>query len=107
MDTDTLKVFVCYAMSTSTIWYKTCQLPKGSRVSDAVQVSGFEQEFPAIDWKEAGVGIFGHRCGLETQLSDQDRIEIYRPLVFDPKESRRRRAQHRRERLLRGDRPNG
>ena len=107
MSTDDLEVTVCYASSTTTIWYKTCQLPRGACVRDAIEASGFEREFPAVNWVEAGIGIFASRCEIDTPLNDQDRLEIYRPLVFDPKESRRRRAQHRRERLSRGDLPNG
>ncbi|AWB35653.1 RnfH family protein [Orrella marina] len=98
-----MRVDVCYATSSKAIWYKTCQLPDGACIADAVRASGFEREHPQVDWITAGVGLFGERCSPDTQLKDLDRVEIYRPLVFDPKESRRRRAQHRREKLLRGE----
>lgn len=38
------------------------------------------------------VGVFGHRVELERLLQDGDRVEVYRPLVIDPKDARRRRA---------------
>ena len=98
-----IQVDVCYATSSEAIWYKTCQLPAGTSIGQAIRASGFEQAFPQVDWVTAGVGLFGERCNPDTPIKDFDRIEIYRPLVFDPKESRRRRAQHRREKLLRGE----
>ena len=45
-----------------------------------------------IDWDHAAVGIFGHACGRATRLREGDRVEIYRPLQVDPRESRRRRV---------------
>lgn len=98
-----IRVDVCYATSSKAIWYKTCQLPEGACIADAVRASGFEQEHPEVDWTTAGVGLYGERLSPDTPLKDLDRVEIYRPLVFDPKESRRRRAQHRREKLMRGE----
>lgn len=46
----------------------------------------------AIDWEEAKVGVFGEQRERSAALRDGDRVEIYRPLLIDPKESRRRRA---------------
>jgi putative ubiquitin-RnfH superfamily antitoxin RatB of RatAB toxin-antitoxin module len=59
------------------------RLPDGATVRDALAMSGL---------KGNQVGIFGKRVTLETRLADGDRVEIYRPLAMDPKESRRRRA---------------
>lgn len=48
------------------------------------------------DWDHAPIGIFGRRCDRSTPLAEGDRVEIYRALILDPKQQRRRRAQSRR-----------
>jgi putative ubiquitin-RnfH superfamily antitoxin RatB of RatAB toxin-antitoxin module len=102
-----LEVAVCFAVPGQPIWYKSCQLPLGSTVADAVHCCGFETAFPGVDWQTTGVGVYGQRCEPDTPLNPGDRVEIYQPLIFDPKESRRRRAEHRRLKLSKGDRTNG
>lgn len=62
------------------------ELPVGSRVRDALRAAGVKAE---------AVGVFGKRVGLDLQLADGDRVEIYRPLGLDPKERRRQRARKR------------
>ena len=84
------------------IWRKDVDLAEGSTVRDALQASGFFNEFPEMLSREPPVGIFGRRCAYDEILNQRDRVEVYRPLVFDPMESRRRRAS-RRERLKRSD----
>ena len=67
----------------------TVTLPAGATVRDALaaaQLSG------------NAFGIFGKRVAPDTRLADGDRLEIYRPLVMDPKEARRRRALSRKRR---------
>src|SRR5690606_42087026 len=59
---------------------------------DALPISAF----PGLDPWACGVGIFGRQCRADTPLADGDRVEIYRPLTYDPMVSRRRRAEHRR-----------
>ena len=58
----------------------------------AIVASGILQQFPEIDLAHNRIGIFGKLANLDTRLRQQDRIEIYRPLVTDPKEARRQRA---------------
>lgn len=58
----------------------------------ALEQSGILRECPEINLSIHKVGIFGKLVSLETSLHSGDRIEIYRPLKIDPKESRRRRA---------------
>ncbi|MDR2240598.1 MAG: RnfH family protein [Zoogloeaceae bacterium] len=69
------------------------QLPAGSVVQQAIETSGLIQKYPAIDLKQNKVGIFGKLAKLDTPLRDRDRVEIYRPLIADPKEVRRKRAE--------------
>jgi hypothetical protein len=62
-------------------------------VEKAVLASGVLDEFPEIDLNKNAVGIFSKPCKLDTQLRVGDRVEIYRPLIADPKEVRRQRAE--------------
>ncbi len=64
----------------------TLTVADGATVADALILSGLPVD------PEIGVGVFGARVSLNTQLVDGDRVEIYRPLQFDPMEARRRRA---------------
>ncbi|MEO8676280.1 MAG: RnfH family protein [Casimicrobiaceae bacterium] len=66
-------------------------LPAGATVADAVARSGIIDHY-ALDAARLKFALFGRRTPAETPLSDGDRVEITRPLVADPKESRRRRA---------------
>ena len=66
-------------------------------VRQVIEQSGILQQFPEIDLGNNMVGVFGRQVKLEQQLHDGDRIEIYRPLLADPKEIRRRRAEQAKE----------
>jgi len=61
-------------------------------VRQAIEASGILQQFPEIDLAVNKVGVFGKLAQLDMELAAGDRVEIYRPLVADPKEARRRRA---------------
>jgi uncharacterized protein len=67
-------------------------LVKGSDIEQAIKRSGILERFPEIDLKVNKVGIFSQIQELDTVLNTGDRIEIYRPLLADPKEARRQRA---------------
>ncbi|KAB2837415.1 MAG: RnfH family protein [Burkholderiales bacterium] len=64
----------------------------GSTVREAIERSGILARHPEIDLTSNKVGVFGKLVKLDTILHDRDRIEIYRPLLADPKEIRRQRA---------------
>jgi putative ubiquitin-RnfH superfamily antitoxin RatB of RatAB toxin-antitoxin module len=68
------------------------KLPADSTVQQAVEASGLMQKYPEIDLAKNKLGIFGKLSKPDTQLRDRDRVEIYRPLIADPKEVRRKRA---------------
>jgi len=61
-------------------------------VEEAVNLSKIKEQFPEINLEENKVGIFGKAVKLSDSLREKDRVEIYRPLIADPKESRRARA---------------
>ncbi len=69
-----------------------CEIETGDTVRDAIKQSGIDQHFPEIDLGNCELGVFGKLVGADYELSDGDRIEIYRPLIADPKEVRRQRA---------------
>lgn len=64
----------------------------GSTVADAIELSGLAERFEGFAVNPDTVGIFSRKVSLEQLLRDGDRVEIYRPLLADPKESRRQRA---------------
>ena len=69
------------------------KLPAGSTVQQAIEASGLKQKHPEIDLAKNKVGIFGKLSKLDAPLRDRDRVEIYRPLIADPKEVRKKRAE--------------
>jgi len=70
------------------------KLPQGSNINQAINRSGVLSHFPEINLKVNKVGVFSKIQPLNTLLCEGDRIEIYRPLMADPKEARRRRAKN-------------
>jgi putative ubiquitin-RnfH superfamily antitoxin RatB of RatAB toxin-antitoxin module len=69
------------------------RLAEGATVEDAIRQSGVLDAFPDIDLSRNKVGIFSKLVKLDEALRDKDRVEIYRPLIADPKEVRRKRAE--------------
>ena len=68
------------------------RLPAGAAVREAVERSGLLAEFPEIDLAVNKFGIWNKLAKVDAALRDHDRVEIYRPLIADPKEVRRQRA---------------
>ena len=69
------------------------QVAQGATVAEAIEASGMLQKHPEIDISVNKLGIFGKLTKADAVLRDRDRIEIYRPLIADPKEVRRKRAE--------------
>jgi putative ubiquitin-RnfH superfamily antitoxin RatB of RatAB toxin-antitoxin module len=69
-----------------------CEVESGTSPRDAVRESEIKQHFPEIDTDSCDIGVFGKSVRPDYELVDGDRIEIYRPLIADPKEIRRQRA---------------
>ena len=70
-----------------------CEITSECSVRDAVKQSNISQFFPEIDLDNCDLGVFGKAVPADYELLDGDRIEIYRPLIADPKEVRRQRAE--------------
>jgi len=68
-------------------------IESGNTVEQAINASGIKRRFDEIDLAVNKVGIWNRTCKLSDEPNDGDRIEIYRPLIADPKEVRRRRAE--------------
>lgn len=97
---DALRVQVCHALPDEA-FLETLVVPAGSTIAQALAASGLGARFPAlqaaIEAGEIKVGVFGKVKTPDTVLRDGDRIEVYRSLQADPKESRRRRAKHKQQ----------
>ena len=68
------------------------EAPPGCTVAEAIELSGIRGEFPGMEVDPDAVGIFSRKTPLSHELRDGDRVEIYRPLLADPREMRKRRA---------------
>lgn len=86
-----ITVEVAYALPAQQ-WLIPLELASGASVADAIHQSGLEQQVPEGLPNPLRLGIWGRPCGLRDLLRSGDRVEIYRPLIADPKEARRRRA---------------
>ncbi len=73
------------------------KVTEGALVKEVVERSGILTRFPEIDLDKNDVGIWSRTCKLSDKVREGDRIEIYRPLLADPKEARRRRAERAKE----------
>jgi putative ubiquitin-RnfH superfamily antitoxin RatB of RatAB toxin-antitoxin module len=67
-------------------------VPDGTTIKEAIERSGLLAEFPEIDLTKNKLGIWNKLAKPDAVLRDKDRVEIYRPLIADPKEVRRQRA---------------
>lgn len=71
----------------------TISTPENTSIEQAINDSGIKDVFPEIDLSKNKVGIWNRAAKLSDVVEDGDRIEIYRPLIADPKEVRKRRAE--------------
>jgi len=97
-----LGISVCYA-SDKVEWLHPMQVEAGTTIGEAIERSGVLEAFRDINLTTQPVGIYAKKKTLDTVLRERDRIEIYRPLVADPKESRRKRAAKREGAASAGD----
>ena len=88
---DEMIVEIAYALPEEQVII-SIKVPTIFNVQQAIEKSGIQKKFPGIDLSKNKVGIFGKKTTLDQPLNDRDRIEIYRPLILDPKEMRRKRA---------------
>lgn len=87
-----IDVDVAYALPDKQYLYSV-KVPQGSSVEQAIIASGLLELRPEIDLQQNKVGIFSRPVKLKDEVSSGDRVEIYRPLIADPKDLRRQRAE--------------
>lgn len=86
-----IHIEICYAMAHKQE-VVSLKMDAGANVQQAVESSGLLGKYPEIDLKKNKFGIWNKLSKLDAVLRDHDRIEIYRPLIADPKEVRKQRA---------------
>jgi putative ubiquitin-RnfH superfamily antitoxin RatB of RatAB toxin-antitoxin module len=90
---NTINVEVAYALPDKQTII-ALEVEEGTSMYEAAKQSGIDQRFPGVDLENSDMGIFGkgERDPKNTSLKEGDRVEIYRPLIADPKEVRKKRA---------------
>lgn len=91
MAPNSLHVQVVYATAAREM-LRDVEVAPGTTIEQAIVQSGILSDVPGIDLTTQPVGLYGKKRPLDTVLRERDRIEIYRPLMADPKDSRRKRA---------------
>ncbi|MBO6558357.1 MAG: RnfH family protein [Pseudomonadales bacterium] len=94
-DTAQLKVTVAYVTPNQQELIELT-LPRGASINDAIALADIQTKHPNVDFASLEKGIWYEKKPGTTVLKDGDRVEIYRPLIADAKEARRRRAERRR-----------
>lgn len=94
-----ITIEVAYALPAEQV-ILSLEVPEDCTVEEAIKRSGILEQFSQIDITTDKVGIFGKMCKLDATMHDKDRIEIYRKLIADPKESRRQKAEMERKQGL-------
>lgn len=88
---ETFQVEVVYGRSDIQVLIPV-DVQEGATLRDAIEHSGVLERFPEIELEKSKVGVFGKLSKLDTVLRAKDRVEIYRPLIADPKAVRQQRA---------------
>jgi len=88
-----LQVEVVFSPRQGEVDHCSLSMAEGSTVAEALQRSGVLDRHPGLQSGGFVLGVWGRRCDPQQPLRDRDRVEIYRGLVVDPKEARRRRQQ--------------
>jgi putative ubiquitin-RnfH superfamily antitoxin RatB of RatAB toxin-antitoxin module len=104
MSSERVRIEVVYAAGPACQAVVALECDAPCTVEAAIRASGLLARFPEIDLARQAVGIYGRRVALSDTVHDGDRVEIYRPLAADPKETRRRRARAREERRKKAER---
>ncbi len=92
IESDMIHVDVVYALPHEQR-VMTLVVNKNMTVEEIIQTSGILSLYPEIDLKVNKVGVFSRNVKLDSTVKDKDRIELYRPLLADPKEIRRKRVE--------------
>ena len=88
---ETIRVAVAYALPERQVVLEL-EVAADATIETVIRASGILQQFPEIDPGKNKVGVYGKLSKLTDTLHDGDRVEIYRPLIADPKAVRKKRA---------------
>lgn len=91
MPNPNIRIEVIYPLPHEQLLLKA-EVPEGASIRDGIRASGVLERYPELNLDTLEAGIFGKLAKLDTPLRAQDRIEIYRPLIADPKAVRKQRA---------------
>jgi uncharacterized protein len=86
-----IRIEIVYAQPQRSI-AKSLTLSPGASIADALKLAAVQEDFQAVDLVNATVGVFGQVANRDRPLQDGDRVEIYRPLLEEPKLARRKRV---------------
>ena len=89
--TNSINVEVVYALPDQQ-WRQSLTLQSGATARDAIEQSGLLKNISEWRFESGKLGVYSHLVTLDYVLRDRDRIELYRPILIDPKEARRQRA---------------
>jgi putative ubiquitin-RnfH superfamily antitoxin RatB of RatAB toxin-antitoxin module len=92
MSENKIKIEVVYALPHEQVLLKL-DVPPQTTIAEAIKLSGLQEKYPEIDLEKGKFGLYGKLSKTDVVLREQDRVEIYRPLLADPKEVRRKRAE--------------
>jgi len=86
-----MRVTVIYSPEPRQVREWSVEVAAGADLATALQASGFQRDFPDVNLRAASLGVWGRKATLEQPLRQDDRVEVYRLLVVDPKVARRER----------------
>jgi hypothetical protein len=89
-----IRLEIVYAQPQHSI-VKALNMPQGALIADALAAAAADEAFRGVDLANCAVGIFGRVAPRDQMLKDGDRLEIYRPLLEEPKLARRKRVSKR------------
>ena len=88
-----MRITLVYSPTSRQVVEDSIDLPDGSTIATALVASHWRERFALDGEQDLSFGVWNHPAHLQTQLSDQDRVEVYRALTVDPKAARRERFQ--------------
>jgi putative ubiquitin-RnfH superfamily antitoxin RatB of RatAB toxin-antitoxin module len=92
MSENKIQIEVVYALPHEQLLLKL-EVPHQTTIAQAVRLSGLPEKYPEIDLEKGKFGLYGKLSKADVVLREKDRVEIYRPLLADPKEVRKKRAE--------------
>ncbi|MEO8525353.1 MAG: RnfH family protein [Caldimonas sp.] len=92
---ETIRVAVAWSPRPGEAFEAALEVVRGTNALEAIRASGVLERHAEIDISTQAVGIWGRVAALDSVLAEGDRVEIYRPLIMNPKEARRLRAMRR------------